>query len=424
MYLEVFRRELGFDNAASNKNGKIWCFWDHNITCTVVKDHRQQITFIVKHAQFMQNFCIAAIYAKTSSQKRMRLWNSLRKIKDHVDGPWAIFGDFNVITHADEKNGGRMHRLAQSLDFLNCMGDCGMMDAGYVGNPFTWTNGRRKTKKIMRRLARTGSDHNALLLKCAIEDAPPIKYFKFLRFWTEKPEFHNVVQECWGKDIMTSLLKVKTKVKWEEEGENSTKYFHSIIRQRRKKAYLHRIKNEEGTWVQGKEQMAQAAEAHFSQLFSQPVEDKEFSILKRIEKSITTEYNELLIKIPTITEIKEAVWSLDPTSAARPDGMNGSFYQSCWDIIVVDLCNMPYGFFKSTRGVKQGDPLSPTLFILATEALSRGLNHLHDKEGYVGFSMHQQCPQINHLSYANDLVIFTSGDKKDGENDHEEPSPI
>lgn len=154
MYLEVFRRELGFDNAASNKNGKIWCFWDHNITCTVVKDHRQQITFIVKHAQFMQNFCIAAIYAKTSSQKRMRLWNSLRKIKDHVDGPWAIFGDFNVITHADEKNGGRMHRLAQSLDFLNCMGDCGMMDAGYVGNPFTWTNGRRKTKKISKRLDR------------------------------------------------------------------------------------------------------------------------------------------------------------------------------------------------------------------------------------------------------------------------------
>lgn len=152
--------------------------------------------------------------------------------------------------------------------------------------------------------------------------------------------------------MQTSLLKVKTKVKWEEEGENSTKYFHSIIRQRRKKAYLHRIKNEEGTWVQGKEQMAQAAEAHFSQLFSQPVEDKEFSILKRIEKSITTEYNELLIKIPTITEIKEAVWSLDPTSAARPDGFNGSFYQSCWDIIVVDLCNMVYQFFGGSNLTK------------------------------------------------------------------------
>ncbi|XP_019242040.1 PREDICTED: uncharacterized protein LOC109222091 [Nicotiana attenuata] len=70
----------------------------------------------------------------------------------------------------------------------------------------------------------------------------------------------------------------------------------------------------------------------------------------------------------------------------------------------------PNGFFRSTRGVKQGDPLSPTLFILAAEAMSRGLNSLHSTRQFKSFGMPKWSPKINHLAYADDTIIFTSSD--------------
>nr|XP_016466901.1 PREDICTED: uncharacterized protein LOC107789578 [Nicotiana tabacum] len=70
-----------------------------------------------------------------------------------------------------------------------------------------------------------------------------------------------------------------------------------------------------------------------------------------------------------------------------------------------------HGFFKSSRGVKQGDPISPTLFILVAEALSRGLNALHTNLYFCGFGMPKWSPKINHLAYVDDMIIFSSSDE-------------
>jgi hypothetical protein len=54
-------------------------------------------------------------------------------------------------------------------------------------------------------------------------------------------------------------------------------------------------------------------------------------------------------------------------------------------------------------GFASCDPLSPFLFIIGTEALSRLLHH-----SLRGYRISQDCLALNHLLFADDLVIFTS----------------
>lgn len=67
-------------------------------------------------------------------------------------------------------------------------------------------------------------------------------------------------------------------------------------------------------------------------------------------------------------------------------------------------------FLKLSRGVKQGDPLSPTLFIIAAENLSRGLNALHNHNEHKGYGIPKLSTKINHLAYIDHTNIFTSAD--------------
>ena len=69
------------------------------------------------------------------------------------------------------------------------------------------------------------------------------------------------------------------------------------------------------------------------------------------------------------------------------------------------------GFFQGGRGLRQGDSLSPYLFIILQEVLSRLLKHSVAEKRIGQFSQARGTPLISHLMYADDIVIFLNGSK-------------
>jgi hypothetical protein len=61
--------------------------------------------------------------------------------------------------------------------------------------------------------------------------------------------------------------------------------------------------------------------------------------------------------------------------------------------------------FTPERGLRQGDPLSPYLFILCAEGLSALLRAAEEDGSLQGVQLCQGAPKINHLFFADDSLI-------------------
>ncbi|KAL5541761.1 hypothetical protein UlMin_009471 [Ulmus minor] len=143
-----------------------------------------------------------------------------------------------------------------------------------------------------------------------------------------------------------------------------------------------------------------------------------------ISPAISEEENSRLISIPDWDEIHDTVFRMGSFKAAGPDGMPSLFLEMVlrafgfhprWIHWIMTCCTTarmtlilngsPFNSFKPKRGLRQGDPISPYLFILCMEVLSRLINRKAEEGLIKGFRLSRHTPAINHLFFADDVFL-------------------
>ena len=72
-----------------------------------------------------------------------------------------------------------------------------------------------------------------------------------------------------------------------------------------------------------------------------------------------------------------------------------------------------HGNIIPTRGLQQGDPLSPYLFLLCADGFSSLINQTARNKMLNGVSICRGCPMVTHLFFANDSLLFCKASRQE-----------
>ncbi|KAG5595026.1 hypothetical protein H5410_036258 [Solanum commersonii] len=109
-----------------------------------------------------------------------------------------------------------------------------------------------------------------------------------------------------------SILKQKSQLHWFREGDSNSKYFHALIRGRRRRLFIHKLLNDNAEWIQGDEHIAKAACEHFQNIFTGEDKFIDEIPINCIPRLVNQEHNDRMKELPTMEELKEVVYSMNP----------------------------------------------------------------------------------------------------------------
>ncbi|KAL0884467.1 hypothetical protein Bca101_008448 [Brassica carinata] len=140
----------------------------------------------------------------------------------------------------------------------------------------------------------------------------------------------------------------RSRIQWLKEGDRNTGFFHAATRIRRTINSIPVLEDGQGNVVYEEHDISRVISEYFQNIFTSNG-NEDFSLIRGLlSRKVTPEMNQKLTTIPSNSEIKEAVLSINGNKAPGPDGFSATFYQSYWHIVGEDVQKDIRSFFTSS----------------------------------------------------------------------------
>ncbi|XP_051125984.1 uncharacterized protein LOC127247930 [Andrographis paniculata] len=150
-----------------------------------------------------------------------------------------------------------------------------------------------------------------------------------------------------------AFWKQKAACRWAVEGERNSRMFHSMVKERRRRATIFSMADGARTLTDHSD-IKQSVITYFSGMLGQP-DDADTSGMDALADpppQVPPAECTRLLEPPTLAEIRAVVFSIDQDSVAGPDGFSAAFYQKCWEIIREDVFAAVLEFFSGAPLLK------------------------------------------------------------------------
>ncbi|KAL9660055.1 hypothetical protein QQ045_024865 [Rhodiola kirilowii] len=338
-------------------NNHIWILWSNNIHLTEIKHSSQHITVDIQMVQEDVNVLCSFIYEKKGGNKKKG-----RAIRE--------FNEFIV--------------------------NAGVLDVGYKGSYFTWSNNQEGASQIWERLDRCLVNGLSLAsfpnleemvkgswaeqapsqycpkVKTPLRCAPKMELATFRRCYQKvqqlsvqvaqmemnaqmrsepvsRDEIHKVKSDLsYFLCYQYAILEEKSKHKGLLEGDQNLTVFHASIEAKRIQNRL-RLHQEDGSYTKDADIIGNDSVRYFQNLFGDFPNTDTDMVTDVMQLRISSDQNSNLTRIPEEEEVKKVVFCTNPASSPGTDGFTGKFFHSCWDIIKEDLVSAIIGFFTGLQ---------------------------------------------------------------------------